>query len=72
MKTLAVSALAVVSMSIGPLSAAPIKVAAQTGNGPWVGCSLSGAAVPELQKRSGLQDLLRMPKQQDGARLDQC
>ncbi|MGY4506550.1 hypothetical protein ACVIN2_000004 [Bradyrhizobium sp. USDA 3650] len=41
MKTLAMSAFALVSMSIVPLSAAPLKVAAETSNDPRVQCSLS-------------------------------
>jgi hypothetical protein len=42
-------------MSIGPLSAAPIKVAAQTGNGPWVGCPLSGVAVQNCRNVLGFK-----------------
>jgi len=41
MKSSMISALALVSMSIAPVSAAPIKVAAQTNNGSGVQCSLS-------------------------------
>ncbi|GMP00614.1 hypothetical protein [Bradyrhizobium sp. TM239] len=59
MKTLAMSVLALVSMSIVPSSAAPIKVAAQTSNGPgnapWVGCSLSGAAVQNCRNVLGFK-----------------
>ncbi|MGL9617174.1 hypothetical protein QRQ56_04165 [Bradyrhizobium sp. U531] len=59
MKTLTMSALALVSMSIVPLSAAPIRVAAQAGNGSgsgsWVGCSLSGAAVQNCRNVLGFK-----------------
>jgi len=41
MKTLAMSVVALVAMSIAPVSAAPIKVAAQTSNSSGVQCSLS-------------------------------
>jgi hypothetical protein len=45
MKTLAMTAFALVAMSIAPVSAAPLKVATQTSNGPGVvECSLSNAA----------------------------
>ena len=41
MKTLAMSAFALVAMSITPVNAEPIKVAAETSNGARVQCSLS-------------------------------
>jgi hypothetical protein len=46
MKMLAMSALTLAALSIGPVSAAPIQqTAAKTSNSPYVGCSLSGSAV---------------------------